>query len=205
MQNLVFLSLVGCGPAALHGAIDGEPVGGARDAFYDTVGVDLGPLGEYELLIVMLTDFADGCEVIEELSEAGGPGCDERCEDVVDVAEDHGLRGDRFWSTTFSVNTSDGVDREFDYDSDLSDGEFTASFSAWEGAPLQDPAICEDSCEDGELLVADTEDGEKGELELAQDGEILRGRFDVGFGGDDGARGSFAARPCDMAEWTDIF
>lgn len=205
MRHLVLLSLVGCGPASLHGTIDGERVGGARDAFYDTVGVDLGPLGEYELLVVMLTDFADGCEVIEAFAEANEPSCEERCEEILGISEDFRLGGDRFWGTTFSVNTSDGIDGRFEHDGDLGEGEFTSSFSLWDGEPLRDADACEDACEDGELLVADVENGEDGELELEQDGDVIVGRFDVSYGGDEGMKGSFVAQPCDMGEWLELF
>lgn len=209
MRHALLVSLsslfVACGPAHLGGSIDGDGVGGARDAFYDTVGVDLGPLGEYELLIVLVTDFADGCEVFEEISNTLEPACDERCDDYLDIAETYHLRSDRFWSTTFSVNTSDGVDRTFDYDTDLGDGEFTTSFSGWDGAPLQDAAACEEACEDGDLLAPEVDDGDDGELELEEDGDLIRGRFDVSFGGDDGLSGSFAAHPCDMGDWVPFF
>lgn len=204
MRMPTLLCLVAaCGPAHLGGTVDGEPVGGARDAFYDSLSVDLGPLS-YDAHVVVITNFADGCEVFEEFTETFEPNCEERCEAYLEIAETYHLRGESLWSATLYANTSDGVDAEFDLDPAVGDGEFSASFAIWDGEPLQDVDACEEACKDNELLESDVEDGEDGVLTLEEGDELLRGRFEVDFGGDDAVSGSFAARPCDMENWIGI-
>jgi hypothetical protein len=127
-------------------------------------------------------------------------GCDDVCEEYVALAEEHGLSDDH-WTTLLSVNTTDGRSDTFELDQDLQEGEFVASFNGYDTAPLHDPGQCEDTCEDGDLLVPEVDQGQDGELELEEDGDLLRGRFGLSFGGDDGLDGRFVAEPCDMADW----
>ncbi len=201
--NLSFLlvtSLAACGPASVGGSVDGERVGGARDAFYDTLRLDFGPFGELEYLVVMVTDFDEGCAVFEEFFDIVEFSCDDLCDEYVDVAEQYRLDA-RQWSLALVVNTSDGIDGAFDLDDELGDGEFTASFTSWDTAPLRDPTTCEEACEDGELLDSDVDQGEGGTLELAEDEDRIKGRFELELGGDDRLDGSFTATECDMADW----
>ena len=204
--TLLLTMLWGCGPASLSGQVDGERVGGARDAVYDTYSLDFGPFGELEFALVVLTSFPEACEVVEEYSEAArGGDCEERCEAIVAVSEEYGLRDERYWTFSMTVNVSDGEEGVFDYETDTSsveDEEFYGVFSSWDGRALQDQAACEEACEDGELLDPSDEEGEDGELEITRaDGETLSGRFDVDLGGDERVRGGFDARPCDTEEW----
>jgi hypothetical protein len=194
--------LAGCSPVRVGGQIDGEGIGGARDAIWDTLSVELGPLS-YEVTTIVVTDFPDACATYRAFFEAARSefGCEDVCEEYVGVAEERGLTRDAYWATLLVVNTSDGRSGTFDLDADLQQGEFEATFNGYDGAPLQEPAACEDTCEDGELLVPDTEAGEDGELELEADGDLLRGQFTLSFGGDDGLDGRFVAEPCDMGEW----
>jgi hypothetical protein len=194
------LLLAACGPASVGGRVDGERVGGARDAFYDRLSLDFGPFGELEYLVVMLTDFDEGCAVFEEFFDIVEFSCDDLCDDYVAVADEYRL-DDRQWSLAFVVNTSDGVDGAFDLDGRLGDGEFTASFSSWDTGPLRDPGTCEAACEDEDLLDSDVDTGEDGTLELEQDGDRLGGRFALDLGGEDRLEGSFTATECDMADW----
>jgi hypothetical protein len=199
---LAALAATGCSPANVGGEIDGERIGGARDAIYDTLGVDFGPFGEYELLVVILTDFSDACETYDAFYDAAGDewDCDDRCERYLEIADEHHL-GDAHWATVLSVNTSDGTTGEFDHDVELGEGEFSSEFNAYDTEPLHDAAACEAACEDGDLLAPDTDDSEDGTLELEERDEAIGGRFEVSFGGDDGLDGGFTARPCDMGDW----
>jgi hypothetical protein len=202
---LMFTTMYGCGPASLSGEVDGERVGGARDALYDTYSLDLGPFGDYAFAFVFVTDFADACEVVASYSDAFAFGCEERCEEILEVSERHGLDDESYWSFAMTVNISDGEVGEFDYETDLAgieENEFSGSFSSWAGGPLQDPSLCESACEDGALFESDDEVGEGGQLEITNfDGEILSGRFEVDLGDDEGLSGSFDAHPCDTEDW----
>lgn len=192
---------VGCGPARVGGSIDGDHVGGARDAIYDRVSVDLGFLGDYEVTILILTDFPDACATYESFYDDAIDTCDNVCESYTVLAEELHLNQESYWSTVITVNTSDGTDGEFDYDADIGEGEFAAGFFAYDAVPLRDAGDCEDTCNDGELLVPDIDDGESGELELTEHDDQITGKFDVAFGGEDRVGGTFNASPCDMSDW----
>ena len=198
---LPLLLLAACGPASVSGRVDGEGVGGASDAFYDEIRIDFGPFGELEYLVVMVSDFAPGCDIFEDFFTTIEPTCDDLCDEYIGYAEEYHLGRDDYWSLAFVVNVSDGIDDVFDFDEDLGDSEFTASFSSWDTRPLHDPAECEDACEDRDLLEAEVDEGKDGELELADEGDRIRGRFDLQLGGDDALKGSFSAHACDMEEW----
>src|SRR5690349_20691916 len=105
----LYLGLAACGPNHLGGQIDGDGVGGARSAIYDTLKVEFGPI-KYEAMVVIVTDFADACEVYEDIAEAFQPTCDDLCEEYIEIADERNLHADRYWSTTFTINTSEGVD-----------------------------------------------------------------------------------------------
>ena len=200
--TLLFTVLWGCGPASLSGEVDGGRVGGARDAVFDTYSLDLGPFGELDYAVVVLTDFADACEVLEAYTDAFEGDCEERCEGYVDVTEEFGLGAESYWSFSMTLNVSDGEEGEFDLDTELGDGEFVASFSSWDARPLQDQDSCEESCKDNELFDADEEEGEDGRVEITRaETDLMSGRFDVELGGDEGLGGSFDARPCDTEDW----
>jgi hypothetical protein len=194
--------LAGCGPVRVGGQIDGEGIGGARDAIWDTLSVEFGPFS-YELTTIVLTDFPDACGTYGAFLEAARSefGCDDVCEEYLGLAEERGLSHDAYWSTVLAVNTSEGQVGTFDLDAELGEGEFDVSFNDYDAVPLHDPGACEAACEAGELLVPEAEAGQDGELELEVDEDLLLGRFTVSFGGDDGLDGRFVAEPCDMGDW----
>jgi hypothetical protein len=196
--------LAACSPASVRGQVDGEGVGGARDAIWDELSIDLGPLGEYSVTAVILTDFPEACAVFEGFYEdAFQLSCDDVCDEYLELAQTYDLDREAYWSLSLSINTSDGFEGTFDFDRELGDDEFVADYSAWDATPLQDAGVCEDTCEDGDLLDPDTDEGEDGTLELEgiDDEDVLRGQFETSFGGEDGLQGSFRATRCDMSEW----
>lgn len=196
------LALVGCGPVRVGGSIDGEGVGGAKDAIWDKLSLAFGPFA-YELTVVVVTDFPDACGTYGHFLEVGREafGCDDVCESYVALADERGLHREAYWSTVLSINTSEGQTGTFDHDAGLQEGEFDAAFNDYDAAPLRDLGACEDACEDGDLLVPEVEGAKGGQLELEADGDLLVGRFEVSFGGEDGLDGRFVAEPCDMTEW----
>lgn len=200
------LCLGACSPASVRGQIDGDNVGGARSAFFDTVDFDFGVLGSIEYVVVAITDLPNGCDVLEDLYTTVEPTCDDVCDAYIDIVEDNKIKQDDYFILWMVANTEDGDEGEFDFDEELGDEEFTASYSAFDAAPLYDAGDCEDECEDGDLLDADIEDGKDGTLVIKKsDSDVVIGNFDVDFGGDDRLTGSFKAEECDMSDWIWFF
>jgi hypothetical protein len=197
----LLLVAVGCGPASLGGVVDGERVGGARDAVWDDVELDFGPFGEWSATTVLVTDIPNSCEVLDDMADAFEFDCEERCEEYLDVLERHNLGQDSYFALSIYADTSDGAEGSFGHDDEVGEGEFDASFVRWDVSVIADPAACEEACEEGELLESESEEVDGGELELAGfDGDILSGRFTVEFGGDEGVQGSFHAASCDLGD-----
>jgi len=196
--------LAGCDNARLSGEVDGEGVGGAHDAFYDTLEIDLPIIGKHKYLTVMVTDFADGCSVFDDMFAAVDSDCDATCDNVVQSAEEHGLKGDQYWSNTFQVNASDSVNGDFDYDTDLASGHFVSSFSKWDAASFHDKDACVSACNDGTLFASDDTSGSQGQMTLEQqDGDdVISGTFDIDLDGGGHLAGGFAATHCDMGGWS---
>jgi hypothetical protein len=203
-KNVISLLLLaaGCGPASLGGLVDGERVGGARDAVWDEVEVDWGPFGEWSATTVLVTDIPNTCEVLDAMADAYEFDCEERCEEYLEVLETHHLGQERYFMLSIYADTSDGAEGSFSQDEEVGEGEFNASFASWDVSVIADPDACEEACEEGELLEDESEeDTDGGELELGGfDGDILSGRFIVEFEGDEGVEGSFHAESCDLGE-----
>lgn len=191
--------LAACGPASVSGEVDGDRIGGARDAIYDTV--EFGP---FELMVVVITDFPDACTVYEEFWETIEPNCDDRCDDYRDIAEDY-LGGKDYWSLALAIVPGGSFEDEYDYEPDIpGEDEFNLAFRKYDVEPLYDADDCEDARQDGELLLPDLENGNDGDLEILlydDDDEIVKGRFEVDMGGEEALRGSFTATECNMVEW----
>lgn len=195
--TLGWLLLPGCGPAAVGGTVDGEEVGGARDAIYDRIA--FGPL---EYTIVVVSDYRDSCEVTDAFLDAFAFDCEERCEEYVAIVDAYDLDHDSYWNLSFTLNTSDLQEGVFDHDEGLADEEFVASFVRWDATPMRDVAACEEACEEGELLVGDEELAEGGTVEIVDvDESSIEGTFEVALGGADGLEGRFLAEPCDLESW----
>lgn len=195
--------LAGCGPASVSGMVDGDRIGGAVDAIYDTIEVDLGALGEVNVMLLIVSDIPDSCQVFEEFYEDLNLSCEELCDNYVDTAEQYLGRKD-YWALNLSLVSNGSFEDVYDYEegSTLEDEEFQLAFYKYDAEPLYDDDSCEDACEDQDLLEPDQENGNSGELEIVeQDGDLVRGRFEVDMGGDEGLRGSFTATECDMVEW----
>lgn len=203
---ILLATLFACAPVRVGGIVDGEPVRGASDAIFDTVDVDYGWFGSWRGTIVLLTEFPDACEVYEALYDVEPTSCDDLCEEYIEVVEAHGLRADHYWSTVIAINTASGEEGTFDLDQDLGDEEFALGLYDYDNVPLQGADACEEACKDEDLLVPDIEEGEDGELEIDRaDHDVVQGRFEVEFGGDDRLDGAFSARPCDMDDWTGLY
>jgi hypothetical protein len=188
--------------------VDGDRVGGASDAFYETIEVDLGGLVQFNWLIIMITDFGEGCDVFEEIFETVESNCDDLCDEYVDIAEAFKLQSRDYWTfTMIAVNDNDDFEGEFDYDDEPFEEEFTATFSTFDVAPLLDHGDCEDECEDLDLLESDDELGDRGDLEITHwdEGDTITGRYEVEFGGDEGVKGGFKAEHCNMKDWLWFF
>jgi len=195
----------GCDNARLSGEVDGEGVHGARDAFYDTLDISIPFIGSYKQLTVMLTDFPDGCAVFDDMFAAVEPGdCDSTCDAVLKQADEHGLDGDEYWNNTFQVNVSDGVDGDFDYDTDLESGHFVSTFQERDTAPFHDHDACVDACKDGTLFATHDTNGSQGTMTLEQqDGDdVISGDFDLDLDDGGSLSGGFAATHCDMGSWS---
>lgn len=199
---LFAVGLVGCGPASVSGMVDGDRIGGAVDAIYDTLEVNLGPFGEVNVMLVILSNIPDSCQVFEDFYENVEPTCEDRCDGYMETAEDY-LGGKEYWALNLSLVSNGSFEDTYDYEEgQLEDEEFQLSFFKYDAEPLYDEDACIDACEDLDLLEPDTENGNDGDLEiLEEDGDLVRGRFEVDMGGDEGLRGSFTATECNMVDW----
>lgn len=203
MRYLTLLAVLcgGCGSVRVSGTVDDRAIGGARDAIFDQVSVDVPFLGTYEATVLILTDFPDACEVLEDLYTVVVPGCEARCDDYLDLVELHNLTQDEAWSLGLVLNTSD-EDTDFTLSNDLQAGTFTAGFTHYDTAPLLDEALCVETCQEHDLLDGEYSSGRSGTLELTdQDDEQLRGSFELSLQDDDTLQGSFRASRCDMEQW----
>lgn len=205
MRRLWWLPLAlttACGPASVSGVVDGDRIGGARDAIYDTLELDFGVFGEVNAMAIIVTDFPNSCEVFEAFFETIEPDCDDRCDEYRGIAEEF-LGGRDYWALSLVLISGGSYEDTYDYEPDqIGEDEFQLVFNKYDTEPLYEASTCEDACEDAELLVPDVENGNGGELEiLVEDGDIVKGRFDVDMGGEEDLRGSFTATECNMAEW----
>ncbi len=191
----------------INGSIDGERVGTARDAIYDEVEVDVPFLGSMHLVYVTVTTVPNACEAYDEMMDIDWNGCDDYCDDLYDFATRY-LGLDQYWNLTMALWPGGSVETEYDYGNDVDD-EFTATISRWSVANLYDPAACEDECEDGdEPAPTENDDGEDGFIDIAkyEEKEMVKGSYEIDFGGSDVLKGNFNATYCDMGldNW-DIF
>lgn len=197
------LTLSACGPASVSGVVDGQRVGGARSAIFDALELDFGPIGEVNVLYVILTDVPNACDVYEDFFENIEPNCEDRCDDYTDIADEY-LGRPEYWQINLVAVTNGSFEDDFDYDEgQLDNDEFALSFLRYDAEPLYDNDDCEDECLDGDLLVPDEETGNGGDLEIVEydSKDFVKGRFEVDMGGDEDLRGSFNAEYCNMAEW----
>ncbi len=194
------LALAACGPARVGGVVDGDRVGGARTAIFDTI-----ELFGSDTVVVVLSDVPDGCNAFEDIYDAllTNADCDDVCDDLERPAKEY-LGRKTYWTATITSFTTGSVEDDYDYeDGPLGDEEFNLSFSWYDAGPLYDPGDCEDTCDDGDLLDPDTEHGNSGDLEIVEydSRDVVRGRFEVNMGGGEELRGSFTAEYCDMSDW----
>ena len=190
--------LMGCGPVSVSGVVDGERVGGARSAIFDNL-----ELFGTDTVLVLLTDIPDACKTYEEIFEAlATDTCDDRCDNLKDVADERlGRKG--YWSVVIGSFTTGSVEDTYDYEQAPGNDEFNLLYQSWDVQPLYDTNSCEEECEDGDLLDPDEETGNSGELEIVEydSKDFVKGRFEVDMGGDEELRGSFNAEHCDMVDW----
>ena len=202
MRTPSFLAIVlmmACGPANIAGKVDGDKVAGATAAVYDDLEVDLG-IVDWTAASVMVSSFPETCDVVDLALELELD-CEQRCEDLVDMAAEHSL-GEREWTLTLTLVADNDLEETYDFDSAPEDDEFNSVFSWWDTAPLRDQDLCEEACEAGELLDSSSDNAVGGEVVVhGLDDQILTGQFDVDFPGNDSLKGSFRADHCDMTSW----
>jgi len=200
----LLVGLAACDDVSVEGTVDGEEVGGARDAIYDILDLEVPFVGDIEFTVVVLSDTEDFCEVTQAFADADedAEDCEELCTAYLQVVEDFDLDPESFWTLMLSVNTSDAAEGAFDFEELVAEeGEFTASFSRFDASDLSDQSLCESACEDIELLEAEVEVPESGTTELeAVSDEELPGTFTLEFDGGDALEGSFEADRCDLSD-----
>ena len=200
----VVLGLVlgtGCGPTKVSGKVDGSGVGGPKSAIYDTIEITLGPLGTHISGLVIITDFADACNVYEDFFDTIEPVCEDRCNAYMRFADDY-LGRDEYWSLTFHFEADGDIVDNFDFNSVPFSDEFSAGFGRWDTSTLGDLDACISACTDNELLEFESDDADNGSFAIESEaGEVITGIFDLGFGGEDALEGTFEAQRCDMWDW----
>jgi hypothetical protein len=196
------LGLAACNDVDVDGTIDGQEVGGARSAIFGDIDFDIPFIGSIEYTAILLSDVPDACDVFTKMVDAedAADDCEELCTSYLQIADEHDIEPEEYWSLQLTVNTNDGAVGSFDFSEIAGEtDEFSAFFTRVDGTQIADQAACEAACEDGELLESEEEIPDDGTLELAEvDGDELPGEFTLEFGGTDLLEGSFDADPCDL-------
>lgn len=201
---LAILSLTACG-VSVSGEVDGEPVGGAREAVFDEVEINLGPLGDFKTMAVMITDVKDSCRVYDTINDQTSVGCEARCADLSAVANEDLGADDYFQILLVLTADPDRVEGDFSFVGGVpGEDAFTGSFARFDVSALYDEQGCIDTCEAGNPIVeSNPEDASGGALTVNgyESGEGIRGSFDLEFGAES-VDGSFNAKRCDnISSW----
>ncbi len=185
----------------MNGSIDDESVGAARDAIYDELEVGFGGLS-VKIVYVAITGIPDACDALDALWSTGAGSCDDHCEEMGEVAADY-LGGDVYWSLDILMFPEDDVDVEYDHGEGMFQDDFYAEIFRDDVSLVYDQAACEEACEDGDSVVdSDSEGSKDGTIEITSydEGELIKGNYDIEFGGDDVVKGKFTAEHCDIMD-----
>lgn len=183
---------------SLHGELDGERVGPARDSVFDEGELDLGALGRLQVLVVAITGMKDACTGVESMEALDGS-CTEVCAGMAEVARDH-LPSGEMWTAWLYLSTTGEVVGSYGPADWTQSAGFTAILQRSDLVLWDDEEACVAACEGGEDLSLDTfEDADAGEVivEEWEPGQRLSGSFDLDFGADE-VSGGFAATLCDV-------
>ncbi len=190
------LTLAACANT-MNGEVDGRSVGSAHDAIFELETIDLGPLGSYNTLWLIITGASDACEGLDELWDADGD-CEEYCEELEPIARDH-LPHSEVWTLSIWIAGTEEIEGLYSHGGWADLDGFGASIERWEVEALRDPAICEEMCEDGETIPSDSENSTDGSIEIQtyESKESLEGEYTIEFD-DDVVEGHFSANWCDI-------
>lgn len=203
LSLVVALGLTTACTNTMSGKVDGVTVERAQSAVFDEVTYDIPFVGETRLVMLIVSSMPDACAVLTEVASQTPIGCDDVCDEYSELATEF-LGGDSYQHLSVAVHVEDEIEREFYYDTDLGDDEFSARMDTWDTTLLNDRPACEDACDAGDsVMPTETEDGEGGDFEITSytAGDALSGNYRVGFGGGDEVSGRFDATECDLSAW----
>jgi hypothetical protein len=206
MTRLALLAtlLTGCG-ASISGEVDGQTVSGAREAIFDEISIDLGPLGDFRTFVVMVTDLKDSCRVYDDIIGNVTTSCADQCSEWGRIA-DEDLGANAYYNVSLRLTADpDRVPGDYGHVAGLpGEDEFAADFTRYDVSALYDEAGCVETCEAGNPVIEQNpEDSSGGSLTIDDyvDGDQLKGSFELAFGAES-LTGSFKAERCNaMTAW----
>ncbi len=198
---LSLLLLTGCANT-ISGEVNGMPTPKLADAVYDANTVEIPFLGDFRVVVLMLTDMPEACTVLDQIAEVGGS-CADQCEDLVHIQQTW-LGDEDYWLTSMAVVVEDEMERTYTQDDDWGENEFQGTWLGLDLRNLDSLDDCLDECEDGDDPVPSDEEAIlDGTLvfEEYEQGIQLSGEFELFYEGQEHQEGRFNASACDLQDW----
>jgi hypothetical protein len=192
------LTLASCANT-IHGEVNGENAGGARDAVFQTTALEIPFVGTVTGLALVITGASSACETLDALQDLPTD-CNDYCAEVEEIADDS-LPGSDLWTLMVWAGTDDEIVGTYPH-ADQSDFDgFGATIEHDDVSALHDLDACMELCEADEEIPSDNEDSTGGELVITEytSGEELVGEYHIAFGTDE-LTGHFSATWCEMIE-----
>ncbi|MFH1463929.1 MAG: hypothetical protein ABIO70_06065 [Pseudomonadota bacterium] len=192
------LALTACANT-IHGEVNGERAGGARDAIFQVYSLDLGPLGTITGIALAITGASSACETLDALQSLSSD-CNDQCDELGQISHDSLPPAD-LWTLVIGAGTDDEVLGTYPHTDQADFDGFGATIEHDDVSAWRDYDDCMALCEAGEEVPSDSESSTGGELTITDytSGEELVGEYRIEFGGDE-LTGHFSASWCEIFE-----
>lgn len=194
--SLLFVLATACSSTTIGGEVDGDNIGGARSAVFDKFDI----LGT-DVILMLVTDMPDGCAVLEDWADVRTGDCNDECEDLSRLGNEHLGREAYWWSGVFMNPYEEDVGT-YAFDDEVDDdGEFAGFVSVMDFSDVYDEGTCIDECDAGnEPVATDEEDADGGSVTVDgfENNVEMKGSLELEFPGDETVSGRFKAEHCDL-------